>query len=43
MVYGGRGGKLADLRRRHPIKTAERADGSVQFFNNSDLAIVLAH
>ncbi|MFI0402967.1 MAG: hypothetical protein ACH34U_08650, partial [Cyanobium sp.] len=34
---------LAELRRRHPIKTAERADGSVQFFNNSDLAIVLAH
>ncbi|MFN9622141.1 MAG: hypothetical protein ACK587_04815, partial [Cyanobacteriota bacterium] len=34
---------LAELRRRHPIKTAERADGTVQFFNNGDLAIVLAH
>jgi hypothetical protein len=34
---------LAELRRRHPIKTVERPDGTVQFFNNSDLAIVLAH
>ncbi len=34
---------LAELRRRHPIKTVERSDGTVPFFNNSDLAIVLAH
>ncbi len=34
---------LAELRRRHPIKTAERSDGTVQFFNNGQLAVVLAH
>ncbi|MCS5693899.1 hypothetical protein NZK33_18225 [Cyanobium sp. FGCU-6] len=34
---------LADLRRRHPVKTIERGDGTVQFFNSSELAIVLAH
>lgn len=34
---------LEELRRRHPIKTAERPDGSVQFFNNGQLAVVLAH
>lgn len=34
---------LAELRRRHPIKTTERPDGTVQFFNNGELAIVLAH
>ncbi len=32
-----------ELRRRHPIKTAERSDGTVQFFNNGALSIVLAH
>jgi hypothetical protein len=34
---------LAELRRRHAIRTAERPDGTVQFFNNGDLSIVLAH
>ncbi len=34
---------LAELRRRHPIKTAMRDDGTVQFFNNGDLSIYLAH
>lgn len=34
---------LAELRRRHPVKTAMRADGTVQFFNNGELSIVLAH
>jgi integrase len=34
---------LSELRRRHPVKTAERADGTVQFFNNGQLAVVLAH
>jgi hypothetical protein len=34
---------LAELRRRHPVKTAVRDDGSVQFFNNGDLSIYLAH
>jgi hypothetical protein len=34
---------LAELRRRHPVKTAERPDGTVQFFNNGQLAVVLAH
>jgi hypothetical protein len=35
--------QLSELRRRHPIKTAERPDGTVQFFNNGELAVVLAH
>ena len=34
---------LTDLRQRHAIRTAERPDGTVQFFNNGDLSIVLAH
>lgn len=34
---------LAELRRRHPVKTAVREDGTVQFFNNGELSIVLAH
>jgi hypothetical protein len=34
---------LEELRRRHPVRTAEQADGTVQFFNNGALAIVLAH
>lgn len=34
---------LAELRRRHPVKTAMRADGTVQFFNNGELSIHLAH
>ena len=34
---------LDELRRRHPVKTVERSDRTVQFFNNSDLSIVLAH
>jgi hypothetical protein len=34
---------LAELRQRHPIRTAERDDGTVQFFNNGALSIVLAH
>jgi hypothetical protein len=34
---------LAELRRRHPVKTAVMEDGNVQFFNNGELSIVLAH
>jgi hypothetical protein len=34
---------LTELRQRHAIRTAERPDGTVQFFNNGDLSIVLAH
>ena len=33
----------SEQRRRHPVKKAERADGTVQFFNNGQLAVVLAH
>jgi integrase len=32
---------LAELRRRNPIKTAERSDRSVQFINNEQLGRVL--
>ena len=34
---------LAELRRRHPVKTAVRDDGTVQFFNNGELSVYLAH
>ena len=34
---------LAELRGRYPIKTAERADGTVQFVNNEELGRVLTH
>ena len=34
---------LAELRRRKPIKTVERADGTVQFINNEQLGRVLTH
>jgi hypothetical protein len=34
---------LAELRRRHPVKTAIRDDGTVQFFNNGELSVYLAH
>ena len=34
---------LAELRRRHPIRTAEASDGSVQFWNNAALGRVVVH
>jgi len=32
---------LTELRQRHAIRTAERPDGTVQFFNNGDLPVKL--
>ncbi len=34
---------LAELRRRHPIKTADSADGGLQFWNNTELGRVVVH
>ena len=34
---------LTELRRRHPIRTAEAADGSLQFWNNGILGRVVVH
>lgn len=35
--------KLAELRHRYPIKTANAADGSLQFWNNTELGRVVVH
>ena len=34
---------LSELRRRHPIRTAEAADGSLQFWNNARLGREVVH
>lgn len=34
---------LAELRRRHPVRTVELTDGSVQFWNNASLGHLVTH
>ncbi|MCP9917719.1 hypothetical protein [Cyanobium sp. ATX 6F1] len=34
---------LKELRKRYPVKAAEAADGTLQFWNNSDLGRIVAH